>query len=95
MLKGLARWLVSPSHHLVTQTIIDLWVLPHPMKYHKHVDMMNTMKYDTNKRWVIHNSKRNLTLKWLVDAKINVDLVDFIQTIKAQKPTRTKNKGKV
>ncbi len=30
MLKGLARWVVSPSHHLITQIGTNLWTLLHP-----------------------------------------------------------------
>jgi hypothetical protein len=37
MLKGLARWVVSPSHHLVTQIGTNLRVLFHPMKYCKPI----------------------------------------------------------
>jgi hypothetical protein len=42
MLKGLTRWVISPSHHLITQIGIDLWVLPHPMKYHKPIIWTST-----------------------------------------------------
>jgi hypothetical protein len=32
------------------------------------VDMMNTMKYDTNKRWVIHNlSQQEVDNSWLFE----------------------------
>jgi hypothetical protein len=64
--------------------------------------IMNIMKYDTNKRWVIHNfnqqdmgnlqylkffyftfnSKKNLTLKWLINAKIDVNPIQYVQIVR-------------
>ncbi len=37
MLKGLARWVVNPSNHLVTRTGINLRMILHPMKYRKPI----------------------------------------------------------
>jgi len=37
MLKGLARWVVNPSNHLVTWIGINLRMILHPMKYHKPI----------------------------------------------------------
>jgi len=34
---NLARWVVNFSHHFITQTGIDLWMLPHLMKYRKPI----------------------------------------------------------
>ncbi len=71
--------------------------------YFLNIDMiMNIMKYDTNKRWVIHNfnqqdmgnlqylkffyftfnSKKNLTLKWLINAKIDVNPIQYVQIVR-------------
>jgi hypothetical protein len=37
MMKGLAKWVVSPSHHLITQIGINLWTILYPMKYRKPI----------------------------------------------------------
>jgi hypothetical protein len=37
MLKGMVVWRTNPSHHLVTQIKINLWMLFHPMKYCKPI----------------------------------------------------------
>ncbi len=49
-LKGLARWVISPPHHFVTQTKTNLWAMPHLMKYRKptiwisiHIPQLNVI----------------------------------------------------
>jgi hypothetical protein len=37
MLKGLKGWISSLSYHFITQIGTDLWLLFHPMKYHKSI----------------------------------------------------------